>query len=63
MPSDRSRGNALKLKHRRLFLKIWKHVLTARVTKHWHRLPREVMESPCLEIFKSCLGMVLGKLL
>jgi len=32
-----------------------------RVTKHWHRLPKEAAESPSLEKFKSCLDMVLGK--
>ncbi|TRZ24915.1 hypothetical protein HGM15179_002136 [Zosterops borbonicus] len=28
--------------------------------KHWHMLPREVMEFPSLEIIKSCLYTVLG---
>ena len=30
------------------------------MNKHWHRLSREVVESPSLEIFKSHLDMVLG---
>ena len=30
-----------------------------RVTEHWRRLPREALQSPCLEILKSHLDMVL----
>ncbi|KAK4829514.1 hypothetical protein QYF61_005153 [Mycteria americana] len=33
------------------------------MTEHWNRLPREVVESPSLEIFKSHLDVVLGNLL
>ena len=34
-----------------------------RVTEHWNRLPREVVESPSLEIFKTRLDGVLCGLL
>ncbi|KAK4820508.1 hypothetical protein QYF61_000087 [Mycteria americana] len=44
--SDRTRGNGLKLHQER-------------VIKHWNRLPREVVESPSLEVFKSRLDEVL----
>jgi len=33
------------------------------VTEHWNRLPREVVEYPSLEIFKTCLDAYLCDLL
>lgn len=57
MLSDRPTGNE-KLKHRKVPLNIRKHFYTVRVTKHWHRLLGEVMESLSLEIFKSHLDMI-----
>lgn len=32
--------------------------LTVKMVKHWCRLPRKVVETPCLEIFKSYLILV-----
>lgn len=40
-------------------MNIRKHFFTVRVIKHCHRMPREVVDSPSLEIFRS-LGMVQG---
>ena len=40
-----------------------KNFFPLRVTEPWNRLPREVVESPSLEIFQAHLDVVLCSLL
>ncbi|KFQ94465.1 hypothetical protein Y956_06135, partial [Nipponia nippon] len=47
--------NGFTLKEGRFRLDIKKKFFTVRVVRHWHRLPREGVDAPSLEVFKARL--------
>jgi len=61
-PSAKVWGD-LPVRDRKFHLNPRKNFFPLRVTEPWPRLPREVVESPSLEVFKTRLDKVLYNLL
>ena len=52
-------GNGLELHQGRFRLDIKKKLFSARAGLQWHRLPREVVQSPSLEVLKNRVDVAL----
>ncbi|KAJ7399298.1 hypothetical protein BTVI_116202 [Pitangus sulphuratus] len=57
--SDRTRRDGFKLKESRFRLDISKKFFPVRVVRHQHKLPREAVAAPSLEVFKARLDWAL----
>ncbi|PKU40587.1 hypothetical protein llap_9117 [Limosa lapponica baueri] len=59
----KTRGNGHRPEYKKFHLNMRRNFFTVRVVEHWNKLPREVVESPSLETFKTCLDIFLCNLL
>jgi len=57
--SDSTRSNASTLFQGRFTLDIRKSFFSARAVRQWHRLPREVVKPPSLEVLRSRVDVAL----
>ena len=60
--NGRTRGNDFKLKEGRFRLDISRRFFTGRVVRCWHRLSREAVDAPSLEVFKARSDGAMGSL-
>ena len=60
---DGRRGNGLKLHQERFGLDIGRSFFPGGAVGHWTRLPRAVVQSPSLEVFKKHVNMALGDMI
>ena len=61
--SDRTRGNGFNLKEGRFRLDVRRKFFTQRVVRYRHRLLREAVDAPSLEVFKARLDEAVGNLI
>lgn len=58
--SNQTRGHSLKLLQGRFKLNIRRNFFRGRVVKHWNGLPKQVVQSLFLEVFKITLDVALS---